>query len=328
LRLAYQTSPGSPLRGFFKSIVTSFQGGTVTSADVGLNVVTRAVLVPRNGVFLIDFSESVTWMPFNIYAPRYTNSEVFSPNSCQGAPTNRRRRFVYEVEQGAVCNTNGTTLLPSGNQNPYTLGFLLGQEGEYINCVYQANPVTSPPGPNSRANEYQCADFSAASPIQYADGSTDVRSFLLNTVVRPEPLTSILEAVRRSMIEFQNRGVPGDRVGIVGFDQERIENRLLAEDTGAINTIRPSRLTNLQYANFIDALDPAKLPNDPARIERFLFPRSLTSSGYSVNTDYPAVFGSSSTNDHQHTELQPDAELCSPVYRWYDELSCLRQPEM
>lgn len=290
LRLAYQTAPGSPLRGFFKSIVSRSQGGAVQNSDVGLSVVSRAVLVPRNAVFAIDFSESVAWMPSHTYSlPQYVSSAFpTGTSSCAGPVINKRRRFVYEVEPGAPCNPNGTTLLPPGVQNPYQLGYYPGgQEADYAYCVYQANAFTSAQGANGKANEYQCADFTPSNPIEYSDGTTEIRSFLLNTVVKPEPLTSILESVRRAMIEFQTRGVPGDRVGIVGFDQERIENRILAENAGDINTIRPSQLTNVQFLNFLDALDPAKLVNDPARVERFLFPRTRTSSNQEVNTDIP-----------------------------------------
>jgi len=311
LRLSYRTATGSPIRGFFRNIISRVQSGSEgQNSDVNFEVVSRAVIVPRNAVMTVDLSPSIASLP----SAQFRNPPWTSYPNPPPTPTLPihcdRVQYVYDMEAGATCNANDPEFLkPPGIKNPFTLTYAMGDEGKYGLCVYRANYETSPPATVNRVNEYSCINFAGADAIRYYGGTTETTSFLVNVnpAIVVEPLTSVLTAINRSLVNFQTRSVPGDRVGIFAFDSDWIDNRILGEAKNDVATIRPSRLNTVEYGEFITATDTSIPITDQRRWSKFLFPRNFVGPDTSAFSDIPVMLNRSRrmiTNVPGYSQMQ------------------------
>lgn len=286
LKLIYRTDSGSPLRGLFRRIADfSDARKNGQTAEMNFRVAARAILVPRNAVFLLDLSDSMVWEPSK-FKPATTAA------LCPGL------RYVYDIQPGATCNNQGTTVAyPPPPAAPYaystTLGDRIGFRQFYAHCVYKDNVAINPPGAGNLLSEYQCIDLPA---VDLPGTTTISRSFLVNQVdPKPEPLTSALSAVHRAMKDFQDRKVPGDKLGIIGFDsgppEDEILDRILAQDRDDPTKRQPSLVGTESFNDFFLATNISTPITDSVRNSKFLFPRYIDSKGKygNVNSDLPTA---------------------------------------
>jgi len=282
LKLRYNIDSNSPIRGIFRTIANVAQGGS--PAEVTYGFTARAVLTPRNAIFLLDLSDSMTrgpTAPPNFYA---TNQNPTFPG-CGFPP------YSYAVNPGSVCNMNGTTLM-----NGFTaLGVNASSEkNRYANCVYRApDNAGGPPGPGETTANYSCVQFDATFPTQIQGLADRYDGVIVNTTYAPEPLTSSLNGVNQAMQEFVARRVPNDRIGIVGFDHERVLNRILAQNMASDLTIEPVQIDTTPgslFDQFLQATNGGGFPlTTSAKWNKYLFPRRFDSIGtkYAVYSDLP-----------------------------------------
>lgn len=265
LRLEYKTNPASLFDGFLGRIF----GNRQYSHQVSVNV----TLAPRNAIFLIDLSLSMA-------DESHTKHSPVPPAYCS------QDVFAYEVYAGESCDPVTSTSFGDGydQTQDYATFYTQNADGSYgssygdidnwLRCVRKA-PFPDPPHATNIENQYPCLSVT----VNYADGGgNEVRQYRIDKGRRPEPLSSVLDGIHTAMKFFQDRKVPGDRIGIIGFDSgfggELVTNRILAEDiTG---NIRPVTINDAQFADFLEATDtsiPIDDASHPNRIQKYLFPR-------------------------------------------------------
>lgn len=185
-----------------------------------------ASLVPRRGVFLLDLSSSIV---------RDTHLDAGSPGTVS------EYAFYVDPTQTTSCDPTWTSKLHPSLQPSFS--------------ALAAGP--RPNGPIDPLvhyrSEFQCFNVPAV----------DER-FGIDTVVQPEPLTSVLDSIHIALEEFERRGVSADLVGVAGFDDQILAMRKL-------DMVRPSSATVPEFQEFLDATD-ISLPIDQ-RLDKFLFPR-------------------------------------------------------
>jgi hypothetical protein len=285
LKLIYRTAQNSPIKALFGSIVAAIKGQP--SPEVGLTVTSTAILTPRNAVFLLDLSDSMVGLArpaVGVNANFYDQN----PASLPPLPSNLsgvcfKRRYAYPIPVAGTCD-------PINIEPPYPASlFFTRPRASWNNCLT----------PTERLN-YACfsTDGTAAAPpvpLQYTSGSR-ADNFLINTVVDPEPLTSALDSVNQAMNSFLARNVPNDRLGIIGFDDQQINNRILALNINTPTTIQPTPLNDPLFAQFELATrvtGAGRLPiTNPARYSKYLFPRAYDQNMLTgqVASDLPTAF--------------------------------------
>lgn len=287
LKLEYRTDQNSPLKALFGQVIEIIGGGGA-SPEVGLQTTSRAVLTPRNAVFAIDLSSSMTSLAraSGSYAANYYDYKVPGPMG----PTDAicmRQEYSYPFANGGTCD--GMGLSNQGPLTPAPDSNCTDPRNNYYNC--------------GDTNLYTCFSSSNSKPIPaYYPGvaTPQLHHFLINTAVTPEPLTSALDAVNQAMNAFKTQKVPNDHLGIIGFDDERIDNRILATNKSDPANIEPSPLSDPEFDQFEQATrvigdPPARNPipiTDQRRYSKFLFPRYFNSLGVGgiIGSDLPSAF--------------------------------------
>jgi hypothetical protein len=129
-------------------------------------------------------------------------------------------------------------------------------------------------------SDYQCKTVD----VSYFDfgSGTDFQkqqSFALDIVSDAQPLNGILSGINTMLREFELRGVTGDRVGVMGFDDGLLDQRRLPkpvrDSSGQLDNeplIIPDS-SDAEFSEFLDATDVSIPVDDPVRYTKFLFPR-------------------------------------------------------
>lgn len=108
--------------------------------------------------------------------------------------------------------------------------------------------------PDDRHLQFTCFDIG---------GGVD-ESFGVDMTIPPQPLTGVLDAIHTAFDIFRERAVPSDKVGLIGFDDELLDQRKMPL-TEAFSA------TNETFNNFLIATDTSEPFS--SRKDYFLFPR-------------------------------------------------------
>lgn len=290
LKLIYRTDRNSPLKALFGSVINLMNGGS--ASEVGFMVTSTALLTPRNAVFLLDLSGSMVALatpgafPTNFYDQNPVTAVL--PIESRPPRTNQicnKRFYNYPLSVAGSCDPMDIHSISP--LNPLVGSSYYDTRNNYYNCEVGGYLGGAP-------SQYACFSGANSIPVQFNGSTTRQDSFLVNTVVDPEPLTSALGAVNEAMNSFMARRVPNDRLGIIGFDDTQINNRILGSNiTG---TIQPALLGDPLFAEFELATrvtGARRIPiTDVRRYSKFLFPRFFSQGGVpnTVFSDLPQAF--------------------------------------
>ncbi len=258
------TSATSPVRTIFarvQGLDNYTLGGQATAA-----------ITPRHGIFLLDLSRSAhaeNYLPFETAANPPAN-----PNYNDAA------EFAYRltgVSGGGACTVGTNPCAPPGvcvpgAPAPYpppngctipggVIETLFQIEyNEFLRNCRQAPPPLRPPERHYKT-DYSCY------PISYTDDGTPRNDDYLidgyrgdttaGTFRGPEPLSTMLDGLHYALERVQTASVPGDLMGVIGFDMSAKIN---------IRQMNPSPSTDARYSGFLTASNmtlqsPADLAN-------------------------------------------------------------------
>ena len=251
---AFRADLNLPVSSPFKTLFAKVGG--VSTMEVAARAI--ATVVPRTGVFLVDLSRS-------------SHYETHVPYEGAGANAYRATESAFYVSDRACpadfsnpCMTAGTCAI-AGGPYPDTLPSFTGLY-DYIwdntksltrwPLVGSTRPGISPSDTTKHyRGDYGCYD------VTYTDGTEPPRSdnYLVDRYVGlmgtksyegPEPLTSMLHGVHEALTLMEDQNVPGDGIGLIGFDQSaKIQERQFAVTSpGAADFNDMLEITNIAAA--------------------------------------------------------------------------------
>ncbi|OVE80353.1 hypothetical protein BVY02_00450 [bacterium J17] len=295
------TRASSPIQSMFRAVM----GGKVTPENITLQGRATASRVPRMGVFAVDLSPSTradTHVQSGIYLRQYaykllgpTSAEAEcshngGPKTC-ACPDSGLSNPCMLTDQCLFAGFDGIQWNGILNEGPPDNRCRSDADFEIPNMGYDyvapaecvgagpATPVVSPAVQHVRS-DYLCYI------VPYTENGVALEDhYLIDTrwwnplpadpndyYDGPEPLTTILLGINSALTAFESRAVPGDRAGIVGFDQSALlEERVfdVVETTTPefqdLKELTDIDLTGKTYAEIMDLRE--------RRIERVLFPR-------------------------------------------------------
>lgn len=239
-------------------------GGGIES----LNFTTTATasIVPRHGLFMVDLSGSVqrdthrinftTLSDAGEYAYRGSGATVDCKDSLLSPWSREWDKYMYD---GLVPGRGADISSTKHYKDDYLDGITTG------NChtvftgasVYDALPDTTDKGSGASLSYEQSQEV-----------------YLLDNTTEPQPLTNILAGIHTAMEIFEQRAIPKDAFGFIGFDDDVLAQRVLAYDAArqTVDLVEPDSDTVPAFKAFLDATDIANI-NNKADFDYFLFPR-------------------------------------------------------
>lgn len=178
-KVTLATNPANGIRTMFMKVLGAEQYGVTASAI--------ATTIPRRAAFMLDLSSSI-------------HSDTHSLTHPTKSPT------MYAYPLTGAC-AFGDTVTASDILNVPTLG------------AYNPHPIFAalpsvPVNGNFDQMDFRCV------PVDFnLDNSIDEYYAVDTQEFDPQPLTSILEGIQVAMKTFQGNAVPGDKIGIFGFDE-------------------------------------------------------------------------------------------------------------
>lgn len=214
--------------------VRTFFARIMSYNSVDVKAVSTAALLPRVGVFVVDLSRAMT---------RTTHTSF-----------GKKAEYAFAIKPTVVA-----PLAPYANQ-------LHGND----QGVFDALDATRPVGDTNTAVHYE-SDYTQVVDVGNLTGNAQFTNqrFVVDTVTKPEPLTSVLSGVHRVMSAVAGRNVSGDKLGFIGFDKEVLDIRKL-------NLSEPA---NAEFQAFVDATDTTIPLN---QYEKFLFPRKFDAAANEI----------------------------------------------
>ncbi|MCB0324917.1 MAG: hypothetical protein KDD69_15145 [Bdellovibrionales bacterium] len=271
--------------------------GLAGSATAEISERARATLHARVGLYGIDLSRSIA---FDSHAD-------WNHLACNQAWTNlgSATNYVYRLDNSDPSSRcNGSTVNPCTADvalaDRCTEAAAMAQNGgckfsNHHQFLYYYNLPAGPPADPSapRApHEHYRSDFAC-----FEIGGSD---YLIDVVTQPQPLSDILTGLNTAITEIETRTVPGDRIGIFGFNGAVIEQSVIGPTNQFLDAAAWSDLREITDVTLLDGS-----PNNTAlrkRLETYrLFPEP---DGL---TDIPAALlyaGKTMPEDLPHADLQ------------------------
>lgn len=248
-------STASPIKTIFMKFLGHESYTTRASAT--------AALTPRRAVFLIDLSGSIH---------DTTHNPVPTPQN----PPGTQSLYAYKLRDGIDCSG---TILPIPDGDILDLAAMGFSAVENPRAIYAAleplNPTPGQPQANNPTKHYQ-NDFKCFDIDTDMDGSAD-ESYAIDVVTPPQPLVDVLTGIKKALQEFRDRSVAGDRVMVLGFDDEVLPIRSTYGAGNLPVMVPPTQgsITSYQFQRMLNAVtDPKGTPvKPPTHIHSFFFPR-------------------------------------------------------
>ena len=276
---AFQVKVGTPVNNQLRTILSNI----MYNKSASINAEATAAIVPRRAVFVVDNTISAV-----------TESHPFESND----PLGERILYAYS-STSSDCSTfyrPPEESDPIGSLNLFWLFKLPDSSltGQPDKTDYQV-------GRGSFTSNCFRVPYTSAGNID--GGASREMWHRVDVINRPEPLGDILLSVNNGLSAFAERGVGGDRIGFIGFDNEMIEVRATRDEgTGnPFGMVRPIIGGSGEFNTFLRATSPeygdengngVPFENWDAFTSRYLFPRywSDSSAGgqrQTANTNIP-----------------------------------------
>lgn len=232
-----------------------------------------AAVVPRRGVFVVDITNSTTTGSHDINDaadPSYFSWDLAEPVAAEASLC----AGVNSVTMNADCPVCTLAQVDAGT-------CVATQECRLSDTLELEYRVLLEPG--DLLDNHDRDDF-ACVPVTYNAASRE-RAYLVDTTTSPEPLRDILKSVNTAMIAFEDRGVGGDALGFVGFDNELLDVRSTGGD---FSLVEPGESSFDEFKRATSQVFGPGVNQNTFRntefAKFFLFPR--------FRSDYPRADGS------------------------------------
>lgn len=283
LRIHLKLNSASPLKTLFAKVIGTDSVTFSSEATVAE--------IPRRGVFLADMSLSVV-----------DDTHHLIKTSPSGTKYDFEFSHLPKDKKCSALHSLGTIQkfwLPE-----YFVGSV-SRNGWKNSRMLVGLPTTPPPGSPSYPSPpmepeykhvpsaYQCVKGDQS----YGD-SRDVPDYVIEPTKKPEPFTSIVNAIHVALKEFEKRAIASDRVGIVAFDDSVDYSRATTQInsiTGLpeFSLIKPI-ITEPEFKRWSLATDITKDidvrldTNSDGKIDLMLFPKAIgsTTLNYKLWLDY------------------------------------------
>ena len=242
-RVEFKVPDASPLRAMF--------GGALGYRLPVFSVFATGAAKPRHVMFLVDLSRSVTRDNYRSTTKDLATAPGRLPAS----------EFAYDMlgATAAECSSNlwssyHTMGMPEADALTY---------GSLFDTAADARPYHNHAKMHPK-EDYRCLEIPTVPGAKFAIN--------LNPNHQPEPLTTILNGISRGLNIFAARGVPGDMIGMLGFDDAIIPARKFA--------LAPVDRGNADFLQLVRATN-TNIPIE-RRVEYFMFPRYWGSKFYRI----------------------------------------------
>lgn len=217
-----------------------------------LSAKATAAIIPRHGVFLLDLSRSMkrdTHLNYekqvrevsggalrsNTRALTLAAEYAFKLDRIKDAAGNYQ--IASSCPQPETCTENGACLVADGKMRTYN--FLFNGEVREGNLLEdQRDPAFPSEKTKHYKSDYQCLALSYAE-----DGKPHAANYLIDTYEGqssdggkydgPEPLNTLLVGLHEALSILKKQEVPGDRIGMLGFDQSAAIDKRCMRGQGA-----------------------------------------------------------------------------------------------
>lgn len=247
-------NPNSPIRTMFTKVLGSDSYTTGAHAT--------ASLTPRRAAFLIDLSGSI-----------HDTTHNAVPTSLN--PPGIQSLYAYKLRSGIDCSGTSYPIPASDILNlaeEYPLYFSDISSTDNPREIYAALDPINPTGlPQTNQRKHYQDDFQCFDVDTDGDGAND-ESYAIDVVTAPQPLTDVLTGIKRALEEFRDRAVAGDRIMVLGFDDEILPVRSTHDSSNNPIMVPPNQgnTTNPEFQRMLYAVsDPAGFSHIPT----LFFPR-------------------------------------------------------
>jgi hypothetical protein len=277
----------------YPSFTTKLFGDMLGSGSIPLSVLATAALVPREGIFLVDNSRSVTRETHRLWIPRKDPPE-------SGPPENKGQEFAYfrgALNSGYVRNYHDiswewlTKNMPKRGADKPASSPELHYADDYVEkwtysdadyATLDHHELHPEPDPSDPENLYNASSQRLRFEIDmYRDsGKTGYQG--------PQPLGRIFRALHTAMSRFEDQKIQGDKAGLIFYDHRLAWPRVVKLDS------------DFEYLKHLTNLDNEGGINDREEILRHgLFP------SYNAYTNTPAALSEAYKQFAESAQLDP-----------------------
>ncbi|MFN8391880.1 MAG: TadG family pilus assembly protein [Bdellovibrionota bacterium] len=246
VRVALRVVDGTRLRAFF--------AGVIGAEQQGFEVAATAAIVPRRIIFAIDLSRSIV-------RDNYRSTDLPLPTGDPDVDRIPPSEYAYDMTDATPAECETVSPL-----SYHTAGMASADAITYGNMFDSPDQVGTTLASNAQMHlksEYKCFVVPSLPSAKYA--------LNVNPDKAPEPLTSILDGINGGLKTLASAGIPGNRIGMIAFDDEILPVRTFA--------MSPATTGNPEFERMKEATDITLSINQ--RVQYMLFPRYWGGRQYS-----------------------------------------------